>query len=1838
LIVPKNEYERVFSAFQKIIRGEIQPVEYFENSVQTKNGELRTIAWHNALLFDDGGLITGTLSSGEDITERLQAERALRDSESRFRNIIEDLTEFVVRWKPDGTRTFVNDAYCNYLETTRDELLGEKFYSIVLEEDIHTIQEQLNKLTPSSPTATYENRLIRPDGRISWLQWIDRGIFDADGNLIEVQSVGRDITNRMLTENALRESEERFRSIVQASPMGMHLYQLEADDRLVFIGSNPAADNILWVDNSQFIGKTIEEAFPGLVDTEVPERYRQVAKTGEPWHTTQINYEDQWITGAYEVYAVQTSPGRMTAIFLDITERKQTLEEQERLANILESTSDIVGTVTASGKLIYLNKAGRKMFALEDADNFREFRNLDIHTIDEYLEIQPEGIRAARLYGVWSGETVITNSVGVEIPASIVLIAHRDEEGNAEQYSAVIRDISELRRAEDFIRLQSAALNTAANGIYITDDEGKIIWANPTISTITRYDLEEIIGQTHEMFSSGLQDELQRQNISEILSEGKIWHGELINKRKDGSTYISEQTITPVFDIDDNVTHYISIQQDITNRKENEQALEQHASQLALLNEVGEQIAAVLDLERLFQHAVQLVHNRFGYHHVGLFIIDDEEKKVVMRARAGGFDDLFPLEHELKIGQGMVGWTAENNQTLLSNDVSKEKRFTNLYPDILPTRSELCVPIHIGNKVFGVLDAQGPTINAFDGSDVTVMQTLADQIAIAVDNARLHEAVRAELNERKRTDAELQLRANQLSALNQMGQLVTSSLDIERVLEQVINVVPPLVNAEGVSILLKHTPEELVFAAASGESAENLQDVKIPADAGIAGQVLATGTPVLVSETGEQQHLYRDIEDVSGYHTQSLLAVPLFLGGEVIGVMEAVHSQPNAFSNVDLQIIEMAGAWASTSISNARQHAATERRLEETQAIATINQALNETLDLDRLLQLMVDTISRIIPHVERVIVHLYDETNAILTPAAAAGVTQGSQSPNLKMQAGEGIAGLVIKSGKPINVRDTERDQRFIPIEGAAYLRSLLVAPILSSEIILGTISVSSTKPDSFSDEDEHLLSMIGVQAALAIESARLFDKTQERARYLEMLNNITKVALQVSDSTELLQSIADRIAALFAADECYIALRAGMRQCAIPAVSFNFMRGEYHQLYIEPGEKTVTQTVLAQGHPLVIEDTKKSQAVSDRLQNQLPEHKVLLAIPLISGDQKLGAVHIGFNQPHSFTVEDLSFMGQVGGQIALAIAKVQLIEAEQNRRREAETLRDVTTTLTSTLEIDQVFNRILEQLRRAIAFDTASVFLLEHDNARIVAASGFPDEQEVIGTILGKEQTFFQEIRVSRTPIVIEDVQKTTEWVVIEGAEKIRCWMGIPLMTGDEVIGFLTVDSYTPGNYSQMDADLAQAFANQAAVAVQNARLYATTRRRLSETDTLFYISNLIVDSAEPDVESILHMVVNQLWQNFGYYHVHVYLIDQESGTLIASQGSGPIGAQLIEEGYQFTLEEGIVGYAASVGEAFMTNDVTDVLFFKPHPLLPDVSAELAAPLRVRNEILGVLDVQHHPPYSFDDADFRFLTTLADQIAVVLDKAMLYTQLQEALQKEQRVRAQLVQTAKLAAMGRLVASVAHELNNPLQAIQNALYLVKLEENLSEQAKEDLQVAIDEGTRMARLISRLRETYRPVAAAEYTPESIDVLVGEVQKIISTHLRHSNVDFEFSPDPDIPSAALIRDQIKQVILNLCINAIESMPEGGTLTIQSVYKEDLDEIHLKVSDTGPGLTPEVKSKIFEPFFTTKDGGTGLGLAVSFEIAQNHGGNIRAINNDGPGASFILSLPRARAMIE
>ena len=306
--------------------------------------------------------------------------------------------------------------------------------------------------------------------------------------------------------------------------------------------------------------------------------------------------------------------------------------------------------------------------------------------------------------------------------------------------------------------------------------------------------------------------------------------------------------------------------------------------------------------------------------------------------------------------------------------------------------------------------------------------------------------------------------------------------------------------------------------------------------------------------------------------------------------------------------------------------------------------------------------------------------------------------------------------------------------------------------------------------------------------------------------------------------------------------------------------------------------------------------------------------------------------------------------------------------------------------------------------------------------------------------------------------------------------------------------MESEKPDAFSEHEAELLKALGNQAAIAIENTRLFESTQQSLKEVNALYKISQGL--AASLDADQLIQDVLIMLQQNFGYYYVQIFLLDPVSGDLIFKRGSDEIGTKLFEQGFRLPRGKGIIGHVAETATPFVTNNVNDVVFFYRNPLLPDTQSELAVPIKVEGRVVGVLDIQHAPPHRLTDGDLQLMTAVADQLAVALQKASLYTDLQKSLQQEQTIRSQLLQSERLALVGRLLASVSHELNNPLQAIQNALFLLKEEANLSTQGSQDLGIILSETERMAALIERLRSAYRPVRVKDFQPVQLNDLSG----------------------------------------------------------------------------------------------------------------------------------------------
>jgi signal transduction histidine kinase len=285
------------------------------------------------------------------------------------------------------------------------------------------------------------------------------------------------------------------------------------------------------------------------------------------------------------------------------------------------------------------------------------------------------------------------------------------------------------------------------------------------------------------------------------------------------------------------------------------------------------------------------------------------------------------------------------------------------------------------------------------------------------------------------------------------------------------------------------------------------------------------------------------------------------------------------------------------------------------------------------------------------------------------------------------------------------------------------------------------------------------------------------------------------------------------------------------------------------------------------------------------------------------------------------------------------------------------------------------------------------------------------------------------------------------------------------------------------------------------------------------------------------------------------------------------------------------------------------------------------LASPLSVRGRIIGVLEVVNKSSGSFSMADLALLEALAGPAATAIENARLYEEALRHAEEIQRSQAQLIRSEKLAATGRLAVSLAHEINNPLQALQNLLFLALDEQVGDDKRREFLEVARDETSRLITLVQQTLEFYRP-AHASPGPVDVNAAVERVLALARKKLEHSDVQVELNLAPNLPRVQGAADQIAQVFLNLVVNAAEAMSDGGRLCIESCA--DTTHVQVTFADSGPGIAPEDLPHISEPFYTTKDSGTGLGLAVSHNIIESHGGTLGVASVPGHGATFTVRL--------
>lgn len=788
--------------------------------------------------FDDGAQ-KWIILAHENITERKQAEEQLQQSEIRYRNVIENQTEFIVHWKPDGSRTFVNDAYCRYFGMTHEQALDTSFLPLIVEEDRQLIQDKMTRLLSGiSRVETDVHRVIKPDGSLHWNEWTDQAIYDKEGRLVEFQAVGRDVTERRQAENALRQSQARYQDLFDKSPISLweedfslvkqrldtlreagitdfstyfdthphvtlelaslvkvidvnkatlDLFQAQAkEDLLIDLQTLMKEDGLqhfqkellgLMGQMKGFTWEGIDKTLGGqtldlIVTGTIPSGYE------ESWSKVIVSIVD--ITERKQVEKrLAESEHRYRALFEempvavweeDFSEVKQYLDalKQQGIADVRQyfaAHPEEFARTRKMVKILEINKTTLEIYqanskqALIDSTQEQMGPGEREHWIDDLIAIANGQTR-----NQWEGGDETMNDTPIEISLTWTVVP-----GHERDYSRVIVttvDITERKRAENELRASEERFRQLATNIeevfWMTEVEtGKEIYASPAMEKIWGAPMEAF-GHEPDFYINSVLPADRSHVLGNIEREknGEKVEMEYRIKRPDGSIRWVWDRAFPVFDAQGKVKILAGISTDITERKQHELEIQRHLAELEALYENGLSIGRLLEPKEIGNQIIQTFTRYLSWHHVAIRLLDPETDRLELIAfNQPGLREESRTEIEKRlatmittVSQGISGWTMQTGEAIRTGNVHTHPQYVDTHLGIM---SGLYMPLKVADRVIGSISVESDQPDAFNAQDERLLATLANQAAIAFENARLYQTAQQELSERQRAQQAL---------------------------------------------------------------------------------------------------------------------------------------------------------------------------------------------------------------------------------------------------------------------------------------------------------------------------------------------------------------------------------------------------------------------------------------------------------------------------------------------------------------------------------------------------------------------------------------------------------------------------------------------------------------------------------------------------------------------------------------------------------------------------------------------------------------------------------------------------------------------------------------------------------------------------------------------------------------------------------------------------------------------------------------------------------------------------------------------------------------------------
>jgi GAF domain-containing protein len=802
--------------------------------------------------------------------------------------------------------------------------------------------------------------------------------------------------------------------------------------------------------------------------------------------------------------------------------------------------------------------------------------------------------------------------------------------------------------------------------------------------------------------------------------------------------------------------------------------------------------------------------------------------------------------------------------------------------------------------------------------------------------------------------------------------------------------------------------------------------------------------------------------------------------------------------------------------------------------------------------------------------------------------------------------------------------------------LNIVLCVPLLGAENLLGWLALGLKKSGQpYTGDDLLFLATLANQTTIALENAQFLEAANQRAAELEALQKISVDIQSEVESDKLLTSVVAQATKLLQAEGGLVYLLEPDSKSLKVVVSYDLDQ-DYTGCMLRDAED-IAGRVLALGEAVAVDNYHNFPRRSTDFKDA--KFGAVLGVPLRWGGKVRGVLQL-VHRPQGlrFRENDIWLMELFASQSVIALEQSRLLHEARRTARQLTTLSEVSTAISSTLDLDVALQRVMDRAVQILSAEAGSLLLMDPQGRYLTFEVVLgPTGKELLGLKIAVGKGIVGTVAETGRPLIVNDVMADPRWNVdFDKAThfETKDLLCVPMLAHGQVIGVIEVINKQDGTvFTEDECNLLLSFGAQAAIAIENAQRFTRTDQalaeRVQELQTLQLFEQNLQISLE--LERVLDITLTNAMDALGISMglMGIMAQDNEPGLYLLAQRGMPMEMARYKKD-PWPLNRGVMGRVIRTGEAALVNDITQERDYVP--TTHRTRSLLAVPIIRDDRVIGVMNLESTDPDFFTEEDLSFVTILVSHAAIAIDNAQLFDQVKQVNQ----------------AKSEFMNMASHELKIPMTSIKGYAKLLQMGAAgaLTDQQKEFLNIIARNVDRMDQLVNNLLDVSRIEAKRirlQIENVQISQVIHDVIESVQNQVKNKDLNLILSIDENLPEIRADYNRMVQIVTNLVSNAYKYTPAGGSITVtakpyyQNGTNGDAQGIAVTVKDTGYGISKEDQAKLFTNFFRSGDQnirdepGTGLGLSITKTMVETHGGELTFESEHGKGSSFTFTAP-------